>query len=145
MATYSALDLIRRASHIGEFGDATMPHGEVTPTANVVTGDLLRVLRIPAGFRMYALLLSWASQGATAPCDWGHTPVDTNEGSLAAAPTAFTSALAMASANVATWLAGFNEIKFEQDAFLLGTFGTVVTGAAGVVRATCFGVSEGVR
>jgi len=114
-------------------------------TANVVTGDLLRVLRIPAGFRMYALLLSWASQGATAPCDWGYTPMDTNEGSLAAAPTAFTSALAMASANVATWLAGFNEIKFEQDAFLLGTFGTVVTGAAGVVRATCFGVSEGVR
>lgn len=145
MATYSALDLIRRVSHIGEFGDGVMPHGEVTPTAAPVTADLLRPLKIPAGFRMYALLLSWASQGATAPCDWGYTPVDTNEGSLAAAPTAFTAALAMAAANTGTWLAGFNEIKFEQDAFLLGTFGTVVTGAAGIVRATCFGISEGVK
>ena len=145
MPTYSAPDLIRKPIHLGEFGDATLPHGEVTPSVAPVTSDILRLCVIPAGFRMYALLLAWASQGGTAPADWGFSPVSSNDGALAANLTYFTSALAMATANNGTILARFAEIKFEQDVFLTATFGTVATGAIGLVTATCMGVSEGVR
>lgn len=145
MPTYSAVGIATKPMFMGEFGNASKVEGQVTPSSAVATGDVVRPLIIPAGTRVTDIILQWASQGSTAPADIGYAPVDPNAGSLVADPDAFKAALAMATANDGAVLAGFDPIKFEQDVFLTITFGTVVTGAAGRVRAVVNGQAEGIK
>jgi hypothetical protein len=146
MTNYNAADLLSKARHLGQYGDALIASGKVTPSSAVVTGDTMKMLRIPAGAEVAALLLAWSTFGTTAPADIGYTPVDANEGSLSAATTYFASAVALqtASAN-GTLFMGFDPVKFEQDVFLIFTFGTVSSGAAGTIRGNVLGRNIGVK
>lgn len=146
MATYSAQDLLIKPVHGGGYGDATLPCGKVVPSSAVVTGDILRICRIPAGMEVNALLLAWTTFGTTAPGDIGYTPVNPNEGSLTTNNTYFKAGHAFGTASAdGTLFAGFDPIKFEQDVFLTVTFGTVSSGAAGTIRGNVLGTFKGVR
>jgi hypothetical protein len=146
MATYKASDLLSKPRHLGQYGEANVISGKVIPSSAVVTGDLLHLCIIPAGYEVTALLMAWTTFGTTAPCDFGYTPRDANEGSLAANATYFKSALALQTASAdGTLFMGFDPIKFEQDVILLGTFGTVSAGAAGTLRANVLGRNVGVK
>lgn len=145
MATYSAADLLLKLRHLGQYGEVNLPEGKVVPSSAVVTGDVLRYARIPAGTEVHALVVSNASMGGPAPADLGYTPVDANEGSLAANSTYFTSALALGTASNGTVLSNFDAIKFEQDVYLIATFGTVVAGTTGTSRIKALSRNVGVK
>lgn len=88
MATYDALDLnSRQGSHQGgAYGDSVNHVGKVTPAA-AGNGDIMRVLRIPAGTRVDMLNVindQLDSNGApTLACKVGYTPVNSADGPAA--------------------------------------------------------------
>jgi hypothetical protein len=145
MPTYSATDLVSKPKHLGQYGEVNMPEGKVVPSANVVTGDKLRICIIPAGTEVGAVLLSNASMGGPAPADIGYEPVNSNDGSLVADPDYFAAAVALGTASNGAVLGGFDQKKFEQDVYLIATFGTVVSGTQGAVRARVLGKNVGIQ
>ena len=146
MPTYSAADLLSKPKHLGQYGEANIAHGKVTPSSVVVTADKLRVCIIPAGTEVNALLMAWSTFGTTAPADVGYEPVNTSEGPLAASATYFKTAHAFQTASAdGTLFCGFDPVKFEQDVFLTLVFGTVSAGAAGTIRANVLGTNKGIK
>jgi hypothetical protein len=145
MATYSATDLTSKPKHLGQYGEVNMPEGKVTPSANVVTGDVLRICIIPAGTEVGAVIISNGSMGGPAPADIGYAPVSSGDGSLAANATYFKAALALGTAADGTVLGNFDQVKFEQDVYLTATFGTVVSGTANTVRGRVLGKNVGIK
>lgn len=146
MATYNASDLLTKPRHLGQYGEANVVAGKVTPSSAVATGDVLRICVIPAGTEVHALIAAWSTFGTTAPADLGYAPVSANDGSLAANATYFKTAEALQTASADGKLfKGFDPVKFEQDVFLIATFGTVSSGAAGTIRVSVLGNGKGVK
>ena len=139
MATYSSPDLnSKNVSGIG--GAAVVLDGKVTLTAAAQTGDIIQLLRVPAGTRLceISLRVSTAFSSSTCPCTLRLTPVD---GSTATELVAAGDTV-LATINKKSMV--FNPVTTTKDTFLECLLGTVAaTAAAGVVSATALGMALG--
>lgn len=151
MATFSATDLLSRARHIGEFGEANAIKFKVTPTAGAAN-DVYRFGIIPAGFEVHSVVLANddldSSGSPTIAFKMGYTPVSSAEGSLTANDAYFVAAgdTSLQAANGGKVYSRFDPIKFEQDVFLDITLSAgAATFATGSVWVTVIGRNVGVK
>lgn len=151
MAVHKASDLLSKPRHMGQYGDAVVASGVVTPTAAALN-DVFRPCIIPAGTEVNAVILAnddLDSSGTPALAfKMGFTPVDANEGSLAADDDYFVAAgdITLQSANGGKVYARFAPIKFNQDVFLdITVTAAAATFASGSVYAAVLGTGKGVK
>lgn len=153
MPTYNAADLLTKP--IPSIDQGITLTGTVTATANTVTGDNLRPLRIPAGCRIGALLINVRTAfGATAPASIGlsHTDGTAVPASVFGSATALTCIAAATDTSHATTgtklvmpQIGGTALVTSKESNLEVTFGTVATGAQGVADYTLIGEFVGSR
>lgn len=147
MATFNATDLFYKTPHVGQYGNATILDGSVTPTAGA-NGDIYRPMIIPAGVRVCGLEIDNADLDTngvpTIACKVGYSPV---RGSTPAANDAYFQASGATFLNAAqrTRLA-FAPITFQADVYLLITLtANAATFASGRVTAVAYCVNLGVQ
>lgn len=146
MATFNAPDLVTKPRHMGEFGNAVVVWGSVTPTAGAVA-DVFRPVIIPGGLQVTDISINFPDMdtgGTTLAVKIGYTPVDATDGPTAddayflAADTFLTGAAGV------KWLR-FDPIKFERPVILIMTVTTAaVTFASGKITAKVYGDGLGV-
>lgn len=133
------------------FGDGTHAKGSIALAANPTAADVLRIMRIPAGTEVAALLIANGdldSNGApTFVVSIGYAPVDANDGPVAA-PAYFAAAgqTILQAANDGKLYAKFAPITFDKDVYLTMTVGTAAaTFAAGTIYAVAIGNARGTK
>ena len=133
MATVSASD-INKALYSGDRGNCGIFYGTVTATP--ATGDVWRLCKLPAGFKVVQVILANADLGTAAPADIGYEHIDGTTGDA----DAFGAAQALGTAATAT-IDYLHDapVTLAKDSFLTLTFGTVDTGASGKVSVTVLG------
>lgn len=138
MATYNSGDLAKpqRGSAIA---NAQIYSGTLTPSANVVTGDVLRFGIIPAGTDVHAVTVVNASLGTTVPGDIEFAPVD------GTTKTTFSAAFAFQTANANGSRVAKKPVKVLKDSYLQVTLGTVSAGGAAEVTLLAEGEGQGAR
>jgi hypothetical protein len=132
------------------FGDAVAVQGSVALAANPTAADVIRVMRIPAGTRVSALMVGNGdldSNGApTLVVGIGYAPCD---GSSPAASAAYFQAAGdtvLQAANAGKLYHNFAPVTFEKDVWLTMTVGTAsATFAAGSIYVTALGRARGVK
>jgi hypothetical protein len=80
VVTTLATDLTTRSRHVGAYGEATIfDSGLFTPTSNNNSGDIWKIMRIPAGVEIEQLCIingDFDTNGSpTLACKVGYTPV----------------------------------------------------------------------
>jgi len=154
MTTKSATDLLLKTRHMGGHGDAVIAEGVITLAAgDSDINDVLRPFIIPAGSEVHAILVAnddMDTNGApTGAWKIGFTPVNTNDGSLAAVDNYFLAAADTTpqTANKGKVFCLFEPKKFEQDVFLDITWSaaaaTEVVGAK--LYAKALGLAKGIK
>lgn len=133
------------------FGNAAAVDGTVNLTANPTAADVIRVMKIPAGTKVSAILLGNSdmdTNGApTFVFSMGYAPVVAADGPAANA-TYFQAAgdTALQAANAGKLYANFAPITFDKDVYLTMTVGTAAaTFAAGNLYVTALGDTRGVK
>lgn len=133
------------------FGDGDAISGTIALAANPTAADVIRVMRIPAGNNVKALLLGNAgldSNGSkTLVVSIGYAPVDAADGPAAVADY-FSAAgdAVLKTANAGKLYCNFAPITFEKDVYLTMTVGTAsATFAAGSIYATALATARGVK
>lgn len=133
------------------FGDGTHPNGKLSLTANPTAADVLRIMRIPAGTEVSALLIGntdMDTNGApTFVVSIGYAPVNADDGPTAsAAYFAAAGQTILQAANDGKVYANFDPITFDKDVYLTMTVGTAAaTFAAGSIKATVIGEARGTK
>lgn len=133
------------------FGQGMHLDGKVTLAVNPTAADVIRVMRIPAGTKVQALVIAnddLDSNGSpTIVIGVGYAPVVTADGPAAsAAYFAAAGQIQLQSASFGVWYAKFDPITFDKDVYLTLTVGTAsATFAAGSIWATVIGEARGVR
>lgn len=127
MATVSATDITKTVKSDG--GNASTFYGTYTGTP--ATGDVWRMCKVPAGFKVTETVIINADLGTAAPADFGYDHID---GSTGDDDNAFGDDLALGTASAGT-IAYFADapVAIEKDSFITLTFGTINTGASGKV------------
>lgn len=133
------------------FGEALALRGKVALTANPTAADVIRIMKIPAGTQVSALLIAntdMDTNGApTFVVGYGYAPVNAGDGPTASA--AYFGAAGqtdLQAANNGKVYMNFDEITFEKDVYLTATVGTAAaTFAAGSIQATVLGKARGVK
>lgn len=137
-------------NYMQAFGNAVVASGSIALAANPTAADVLRIMRIPAGTRVDALLIASDdidSNGSPtvvmglgyAPCD-GASPAPSAAYFAAAGQT-----FAQAGTN-GTLFRRFDAVTFDKDVWLTATVGTAsATFAAGSIYATALGSARGVK
>lgn len=147
MATFNATDLFYKDLHVGQYGNATILDGSVTPTAGA-NGDIYRPLIIPAGVRVCSIQIDNAdldSNGAPLiACKVGYSPV---RGSSPTADDAYFAASGQTFLRApARTTLQFAPITFQNDVFLLITLtAAAATFASGRVTAIAYCINLGVK
>lgn len=150
MATFDAPDLnSRNIMSDGAYGNAATHTGKVTPTA-LANADILRVVRIPAGFRADFVLLGnddLDSNGApTAACKVGYTPVNSTDGPAASDAYWAAAGQTYLQAAGSRVLPLGPPVVFDYDVWLIITMTAAsATFAAGSVWATVIGENVGTK
>lgn len=133
------------------FGDATHPNGSIALSANPTAADVLRIMRIPAGTEVSALLIANSdldtNGSPTFVVSIGYAPVVAADGPTASAAY-FQAAgdTVLQAANAGKVYGNFAPITFDKDVYLTMTVGTAAaTFAAGTIRATAIGNARGVK
>lgn len=146
MATYNAPDLNSKPRHMGEFGNATLVWGSVTPTGGAA-GDVYRPVIIPGGLEVTDISINWADldTGSAMAVKIGFQPLDATDG-----PDAdddyFQAANTFISGAAGTRWLTFDPIKFERPVMLIITVTTAATTfASGKVVAKVYGDGLGIR
>lgn len=146
MATYSAPDLNTKPRHMGEFGNAVVAWGAVTPTGGLLA-DIYQAVVIPGGFQVTDLAVNFPDMdtgGTTLAVKIGYVPVDATAG-----PTAVLDYFSVAD----TFLTGtagvkwfrFDPIKFENPVIVTFTVTTAATTfASGKIVVKAYGDGLGV-
>lgn len=146
MATHSAVDLNSKPLSMGNFGNANVVWGTVTPTAGTLA-SVFRPVRIPAGFTVLGLRLhnpDMDTGGTAFAVTVGYTPVDAVAGPTAD-PDYFSAATTQLSA-VGDSSYRFPPIKFEKDVFVDIIVSTAATTfAAGDITVIVTGEATGVK
>lgn len=150
MANFDALDLISKPRSLGNFGNAGILLGEVTPASNPAADDQIRILKIPAGFLVTGLTLDHlevdTNVSPTLDVDIGYYPVNTDDGPLVADDNYFMDQYLGLGAIARKNDFQFQPVKFEQDVFLvLTTDVTAATFAAVRITAIVEGQVIGVK
>jgi hypothetical protein len=138
-------------SFMQAFGNAVVASGVIALAVTPSNADVLRVMRIPAGTRVEALMLANGdldSNGSPAiVVSVGYAPVVAADGP-AAVTDYFQAAgdTVLQSANAGKLYRNFAPITFEKDVYLTITVGTTsATFAAGSIYATALGAARGVK
>lgn len=146
MATYNAPDLNSKPRHMGEFGNATLVWGSVTPTGGAA-GDVYRPVIIPGGLEVTDISINWADldTGSAMAVKIGFQPLDATDG-----PDAdddyFQAANTFISGTAGTRWLTFDPIKFERPVMLIITVTTAATTfASGKVVAKVYGDGLGIK
>lgn len=147
MATFNAPDLIVKNRHMGEFGNAVVHWGAVTPTAGALN-DVYRFLIIPAGLEVTDIIFNYPDMdtgGTSFAVTIGYTPVNADDGP-AADSDYFSVAHTMLSGTSAIRLLNFDPIKFERPVFLTMTVTTAATTfVSGKIVAKVYGDGLGIK
>lgn len=145
MATYVDTELTSKP--LPSIAQAASYSGRVTPGTNTATGDILRPCKMPAGFRIRALLINVVTAFAsTAPAKIGFSHVDGSTPAQANPDTAIaaTTDTSHASTGVKTIVPATSPLT-EKDSFLEIVFGTIATAASGDARYVVFGEWHGAK
>lgn len=133
------------------FGNAAMFDGVVALAANPTAADVIRVMRIPAGTKVTALMLANGdldTNGApTFVFGIGYAPVVAGDGPTASAAY-FQAAgdTSLQAANAGKLYRNFAPITFEKDVYITMTVGTAAaTFAAGSIYMTAIGDTRGIK
>lgn len=133
------------------FGDGNVVEGQVALAANPTAADVIRVMKVPAGNKISALLMSnddLDSNGSpTIVHSIGYVPVVVGDGPVAS-PAYFAAAgqTNLQSANPGKVYMGFDPISFEKDVYITMTVGTAAaTFAAGNIRMALIGAARGIK
>ena len=124
MANYNSIDLRTKPNRSGGIANSSAFFGTLTPSANVVTGDILRFCIIPAGTIIFRTTVVNASLGTTVPGDIELAPVD------GSTKTVFSAAFAFPTANANGSVINKKPVRVLKDSYLQVTLGTVSAGAA---------------
>jgi hypothetical protein len=138
-------------TYMQAFGNAIVASGSIAVASNPTNADVLRVMRIPAGTEVNALIIANGdldSNGSPAIVfSMGYAPVVAGDG-----PTAVTDYFQAAgdttlqAANAGKLYANFAPITFEKDVYLTMTVATQsATFAAGTIYATALGKARGIK
>lgn len=142
---------LRKNDFMQAFGDANAPDGSVALAANVGAADVIRVMLIPAGNKISAVMLGndrIDSNGApTLLHSIGFAPVVPADGPAANAtyfaPAGQTTLQAL---NPGKLFCNFEPITFDKDVFLTVTCAAAAaTFAAGSIRAVLTGIARGIK
>jgi hypothetical protein len=130
------------------FGNAVSHAGSIAVSANPTAADVLRILTIPAGTRVDAVMVASTDMDTDASPTFvvsvGYAYVDGSSASAAYFGAAGQTFPKTGSDGVL--LRKFAPITFEKDAYLTMTVGTAAaTFAAGTIYATVHGVARGVK
>lgn len=133
------------------FGNGIQAQGTVALASNPVAADVIRVLRIPAGTRVSALMLGNTDMDTngtpTVVFGIGYTPVVAADGPAASAAY-FQAAgdTSFQAANAGKLYHNFAPITFDKDVYLTMTVGTAsATFAAGTAYMTVLGQARGIK
>lgn len=133
------------------FGNGAHLDGTCALTANPTAADVIRIMRIPAGTRVSAILLGntdMDTNGApTFVHSLGYAPVNADDGPAAsAAYFAAAGQTNFQAANEGKLYCKFAPITFDKDVYLTATVGTAAaTFAAGTIYATVLGEAVGTK
>lgn len=136
MATKSASDLTTKSVNNPNRGNSVVYYGAITDTP--ATGDKWNLCVVPAGVTVTEVAYSNADLGTAAPATVQLAPVD---GSTATAITT-TDALALGTASTGTSYV-CTPTKTTKDCYLQLLFGTINTGASGLVSMVAKGEGFG--
>lgn len=133
------------------FGNSVVLDGSIALAANPTAADDIRILRIPAGTKVNAVMLANtdldSSGSPTFVFSMGYVPVVAGDGPTAA--RAYFQAAgdtALQAANAGKLYLNFAPITFAFDVYLTLTVGTAAaTFAAGTIRAAVIGEARGVK
>jgi hypothetical protein len=133
------------------FGNAMVADGTVALAANPTAADVIRVMLIPAGSKVSALIVGntdMDSNGSpTFAVSIGYAPVNPNDGPAASA--AYFQAAGdtiLQAPNTGKLYRNFATISFEKDVYLTMTVGVAsATFAAGNIYASALGEARGVK
>lgn len=142
---------LRKNEFMQAFGNAVVAEGKLALAANPTAADVLRVMLVPAGTKVSAILQGnddLDTNGApTFVHSLGFAPVDATDGPAANA-TYFAAAgqTSFQAANSGKVYCNFDPITFDKDVFITMTVGTAAaTFAAGNVRLTALGEARGIK
>ena len=141
---------LNQNNYMSAFGNAVVATGSIALAANPTAADVLRVMRIPAGSKVSALMVANGdldSNGApTFVVSIGYAPCDGS--SPTAAPAGFAAAgqTILQAANDGKLYCKFAPITFDKDVWLTMTVGTAAaTFAAGTIYAVALGEARGIK
>lgn len=147
MATFNAPDLNSKARHMGEFGNAVVVWGAVTPTAGALA-DIYRPCIIPAGLEVIDLVLNFPDMdtGGTAfAVKIGYSPVNATDGPTEVTDY-FSAAVTVLSGTTKELKCVFRPIKFERPVYLIMTVTVAATTfASGEIVAKVYGDGLGIK
>jgi hypothetical protein len=135
MATYNSGDLAKSVRS-SALANGQVYSGTLTPSASVVTGDILKFCVIPAGTNVHRITVVNASLGTTVPGDLEFAPTD------GSTKTAFSTAFAFQTANANGSAVVKAPVLLAKDSWLQVTLGTVSAGGAAAV--TLIAEGEGI-
>lgn len=140
MPTYSSADINTKPIQNGE-GHAVVYDGSAsTGAVAAATGDILRLMRVPAGTRLCEVSIRvTAAAAATAPSSLRLSPVD----GTAATELVAAGDTVLATANKKDM--NFAPVTVAKDSFLELLLGTLVTPTPAAVTATALGMGLGAK
>jgi hypothetical protein len=147
MASHNATDLYTKNAHLGEFGNAVVYWGAVTPTAGALA-DVYRPVRIPGGAEITDLIINFPDMdtGGTAfAVKIGYEPVNSADGPVAS-DAYFSAATTVLSGNTKELRCVFRPIKFERPVFVTMTVTVAATTfVSGEIVAKAYGDNVGIK
>lgn len=147
MATFNAVDLNTKPRHMGEFGNAVVFWGAVTPTAGALA-DIYRPVIIPGGAEITDLIINFPDMdtGGTAfAVKIGYAPVNVDEGP-AEVLDYFSTATTVLSGTTKELRCVFRPIKFERPVYVQLTVTVAATTfASGEIVAKAYGDGLGIK
>lgn len=142
---------LRKNDFMQAFGNAVVADGVVALAANPTAADVIRVMLIPAGTKVNALMVGNGdldSNGVpTLVVGIGYAPVVAGDGPTASAAY-FQAAgdTVLQAANAGKLYCNFAPITFDKDVFLTMTVGTAsATFAAGSIYVSAIGEARGIK
>jgi hypothetical protein len=133
------------------FGNAVVLDGSIALSANPTAADVLRIMRIPAGTKVSAVMLANTDLDTNGTPTFvhslGYAPVNSSDGPAAsAAYFAAAGQTNLQAANEGKLYCKFAAIQFDFDVYLTATVGTAAaTFAAGTIYAAVLGEARGVK
>lgn len=144
-------ETLNKNAFMQAFGNGIVAQGSVALAANPTAADVIRIMRIPAGTRVSAILLGntdMDTNGApTFVFGLGYAPVVSGDGPTASAAY-FQAAgdTSFQAANAGKLYHNFAPITFDKDVYLTATVGTAAaTFAAGTAYVSVLGQARGTK